>query len=232
MSVMRAGILAHSLPSAVTIYREFASNTDVEIHVLLFAAPGESVIFHVLKHLFRAVARPGRLSSLKLIITGKVKLFLTPPDEPAAVDRISRLGLDIGLHQTGLIYRRSTIEAFRLGILNPHIGILPRYRGRSVLEWAVIEGGPIGVTVFFVDTGIDTGEQIVLREEVDISHCRSVDEAKSYLFGLAPSYFRRAVEQLRSSNEGLPIRNAGPGRRYFVVSKLFKQLADEHLAGN
>jgi hypothetical protein len=38
------------------------------------------------------------------------------------------------LHATDVIYRTETLQAFRLGILNAHIGVLPRYRGRSVME--------------------------------------------------------------------------------------------------
>ncbi len=48
-------------------------------------------------------------------------------------------------------------------IINAHPGILPRYRGKGSCEWAVYEGGPLGVTVHRVDMGIDTG-RILFRE--------------------------------------------------------------------
>jgi methionyl-tRNA formyltransferase len=228
---MRAGILANSLPAALSVYMEVATARSLEAYILLSPSPGETGVKSVAKHLYRLFRGPGRLHSLKLILSGRVVLLTEQLDVPSCVKRIRTLDLDVGLHRSGTIYRQATIDAFDLGILNPHIGILPRYRGRSVLEWALIEDGPIGITVFFIDSGIDTGERIVLSEEVDISQCRSVDEAKQYLFDLDAVFFKRAIELL----DGEDLRsktNDGSGRRYYVVSKLFKELADAKLRGN
>ncbi|HYJ45645.1 MAG TPA: formyltransferase family protein, partial [Pyrinomonadaceae bacterium] len=156
----------------------------------------------------------------------RVRLLSQPLDNPQTLARLKQLELDVGLHKAGVIYRDETINAFRLGILNPHIGILPGYRGRSVMEWALVEGGPTGITVFFIDSGIDTGPRIVLREEVDISHCKSIAEAKQYLFDLDAIYFRRALELLRSENFEYQL-NDGAGRRYYVMSKLFEGVAEK-----
>ena len=166
-----------------------------------------------------------------MLRTGRVVFLRGQLDGDHALRRIRKLDLDIGLHKSGAIYRQSTIDAFRMGILNPHIGILPRYRGRCVVEWALIEGGPVGITVFFIDSGIDTGARIVLSEEIDISHCQTVDEAKAYLFGLDAVFFRRALRLLTLDEFQFQV-NDGSGRRYYVVSKLFKQLAEANLTGN
>src|SRR5436305_11718144 len=96
-----------------------------------------------------------------------------------------------------VIYRRPAIEAFRLGILNAHIGLLPRYRGRSVMEWSLLNGDPTGVTTFFVDEGIDTGARIVLRQHVDVYDCPEVDDAKRYLFSLDGAMYAEALRRLR-----------------------------------
>ena len=48
------------------------------------------------------------------------------------------------------------------GFINCHAGALPFYRGRNVLNWAIINGeSQFGVTVHYVDAGIDTGDIIV-----------------------------------------------------------------------
>lgn len=52
----------------------------------------------------------------------------------------------------------------RLGTLNAHPGILPRFRGVDVVAHAVLAGGPIGATVHWVDTGIDTGRVVATVE--------------------------------------------------------------------
>lgn len=52
----------------------------------------------------------------------------------------------------------------RLGCLNFHAGMLPYYRGRNVINWAIINGErEIGVTAHFMDQGIDTGEVLLQR---------------------------------------------------------------------
>ncbi len=52
--------------------------------------------------------------------------------------------------------------------INCHAGLLPEYRGRNVLNWAMINGEKeFGVTVHYVDQGIDTGD-IILQEKVPI----------------------------------------------------------------
>lgn len=226
---MRTGILANSLPAALAVYDELEAVPGCDPFILLCPTPGEPRRRSLVKHLARALLKRGSLKSLCLIRRRRVFLFQSPLHHPEALERLKALKLDVGLHKAGVIYRKPTIKAFRLGILNPHIGILPRYRGRSVLEWALVEGGPVGVTVFFIDAGIDTGARIVLREEVDISHCASVQEAKQYLFDLDAIFFRRALELLRSENFEYQLNDKGMGRRYYVMSKLFQGVAEESL---
>jgi methionyl-tRNA formyltransferase len=174
-----------------------------------------------LKHAGRFLLKRDRLKSLRLVFKGRVVTLRKPLDHADTLRRLKALKLDVGLHKAGVIYREATINSFRLGILNPHIGILPGYRGRNVMEWSLLEGAPTGLTVFFIDTGIDTGKRIVLREEVDISHCRSLREAKQYLFDLDAVFFRRALEALRAPDFQYQ-RNDGSGRRYYVMSRLFQ----------
>jgi methionyl-tRNA formyltransferase len=224
---MRTAILANSLPRALKIYDELKTVPGCETFILLCRAREESRGRSFIKHLARAVLKRRRLATLGLVFGRKVFLFQKPLDHPATIARLKKLKLDVGLHKSGVIYREPTINAFRLGILNPHIGILPGYRGRNVMEWALIEGGPVGITVFFIDTGIDTGERIVLREEVDISHCRSKTEAKQYLFNLDAVFFRRALELLLSPRFEYQLNDEKQGRRYYVMSRLFQGVVEK-----
>ena len=228
---MRIGILSSSLPAALKIHSEVRAVPDCQPYILLCRPPGEARLRNLFKHAARFLLKAGRRRTLRLLATGRVLLFEQPLDHPRSLERLKRLQLDIGLHNLGAIYRDETIRAFRLGILNPHIGLLPRYRGRSVMEWSLLEGQPVGITLFFIDSGIDTGHRIVLREEVDISHCRSVESAKAYLFNLDASFFRRALELLRSEDFSFQV-NDGSGRRYYVMSRLFQNAVEELIRAN
>jgi methionyl-tRNA formyltransferase len=55
-----------------------------------------------------------------------------------------------------------------LGTICYHPSILPRHRGASAINWAVIQGDTrTGLTIFWADKGIDTGP-ILLQKEVEI----------------------------------------------------------------
>jgi methionyl-tRNA formyltransferase len=51
------------------------------------------------------------------------------------------------------------------GSIQYHPSLLPRHRGPSAINWAIIEGEPkTGVAVFWPDEGLDTGPVLLLRE--------------------------------------------------------------------
>jgi methionyl-tRNA formyltransferase len=62
--------------------------------------------------------------------------------------------------------------------LNAHYGLLPRYRGMNVTEWSVYHDDPLGVSVHWVDPGIDTGA-IVLREPITVMPGETLAELRT-----------------------------------------------------
>jgi methionyl-tRNA formyltransferase len=221
---MRIGILANSFSAAWRIYSGFAGVQDVEVFMLLAPRPGRAKLVSWLANFVQLVFT--NLSPRPLFHWRRVVMLPGGFNDPESVAAVKRLNLDVGLHKSGIIYRDEIINAFRLGILNPHIGLLPKYRGRSVMEWSLLNGDPTGITVFFIDAGIDTGSRIVISEEVDVSHCKSVREAKQFLFDLDADFFRRAVALLRDSNVTFAV-NDGSGRRHYVMSKLFLGVVED-----
>lgn len=62
------------------------------------------------------------------------------------------------------IFRSALINMPRLKTINCHAGKLPYYRGRNILNWALInDEKEFGITIHYVDEGIDTGDIIVQR---------------------------------------------------------------------
>lgn len=223
---MRIGILAHSFASAFEIYEAIPGH---DVFIVLSPSPHRSAWTSYLVNLARIVRTTLRgFKPLQLLANRRLIFLRGPLHNPKSVDTLRKLSLDVGLHKAGVIYRDVTIDAFRLGILNHHIGILPAYRGRSVLEWSILQGDPVGITVFFIDTGIDTGARILLSEAVDISGYRSVTEAKQYLFNLDKVFFPRALTLLSEGNQPFQL-NDGSGSRYFVMSKLFEGVVEQLL---
>lgn len=58
----------------------------------------------------------------------------------------------------GQILPKSILEMGRLGCINVHTSILPKYRGAAPIQWAIANGDPeTGVTIMKMDEGLDTG---------------------------------------------------------------------------
>ncbi|MBT8347514.1 MAG: methionyl-tRNA formyltransferase [Desulfofustis sp.] len=92
------------------------------------------------------------------------------------------------------------IELATHGGINYHPSLLPKFRGGSAINWAIINGETeTGVTIHFIDEGVDTGP-ILLQEKVDIT---SDDTVKSVYFGkLYPLGIRMIAEAVRLIREG------------------------------
>lgn len=67
------------------------------------------------------------------------------------------------------IFKKEVISIPLHGAINCHAGKLPRYRGRNILNWALInDEKEFGITVHYIDEGIDTGD-IILQKTFPIT---------------------------------------------------------------
>jgi methionyl-tRNA formyltransferase len=82
-----------------------------------------------------------------------------------SINKISDYDCDVLVSMSfNQIFRKEIINLTRIGIINCHAGKLPFYRGRNILNWVLInDEKEFGITVHFVDEGIDTGD-IILQE--------------------------------------------------------------------
>ncbi|RKF03456.1 methionyl-tRNA formyltransferase [Tenacibaculum lutimaris] len=80
------------------------------------------------------------------------------------------------------------------GTFNLHASLLPEYRGAAPINWAIINGETkTGVTTFFIDDKIDTGE-IILQSEVDIKENEIVGELHDKLMHLGANLVAETVD--------------------------------------
>jgi methionyl-tRNA formyltransferase len=69
----------------------------------------------------------------------------------------------------GRIIPQWMLELPRLGNLNLHASLLPKYRGAAPIQWAIARGETVsGVTTMRIDAGLDTGD-ILLQKEIPIA---------------------------------------------------------------
>ena len=85
------------------------------------------------------------------------------------LDEIKTLAPDvICVVAYGKILPKEILEIPKLGCINVHGSLLPKYRGAAPIQWAVLNGDKItGITTMYMNEGMDTGDMI-LKEEVEI----------------------------------------------------------------
>jgi methionyl-tRNA formyltransferase len=86
----------------------------------------------------------------------------------------------------------------RLGALNVHLSLLPKYRGPSPCHWVLTnQERTTGVTVHYMDLGIDSGD-IVLQREVAIEPGESPASLERRLSPLGAELLSEAIGQLEA----------------------------------
>lgn len=84
----------------------------------------------------------------------------------------------------------------KYGTFNLHASLLPEYRGAAPINWAIINGETkTGVTTFFIDDKIDTGE-IILQCKIDIKPYETVGELHDRLMVLGSELVNKTVKQI------------------------------------
>jgi folate-dependent phosphoribosylglycinamide formyltransferase PurN len=156
-------------------------------------------------------------------------IFCSDMHEPKALERLRKLSPDLGVYTGGGILRRPLIETFKVGILNAHAGVLPHYRGMSVAEWALLTGGETGLTVHFIDPGIDTGGVLFVRKIPVLAGESSLSQFRHRLGDATIEALVEGTEMVHRQNFE-PIRqSAQEGKQYFVMHQRLVELAERRL---
>lgn len=98
----------------------------------------------------------------------------------------------------GKILPTRVLELPRLGAINVHGSLLPRYRGAAPIQWAVINGdSETGITIMQMDAGMDTGD-ILLKKRVAIGKEETAGELFERLAEAGGETLVAAVDHLRA----------------------------------
>lgn len=85
----------------------------------------------------------------------------------------------------------------KYGTFNLHASLLPSYRGAAPIHWAIINGeNKTGVTTFFIDEKIDTGE-IILQKEIVIHDDEIVGELHDKLMYLGADLVSETISYIK-----------------------------------
>lgn len=122
----------------------------------------------------------------------------------------------------GLILPQWVLDLPRLGCLNIHASLLPRWRGAAPIHRAIEAGDArTGITIMQMDAGLDTGDMLLV-ESLDIA---ADDTTASLHDKLAPLGGRMIVEALELAGRGGLVRRPQPAEGVTYAHKIDKSEA-------
>lgn len=93
-----------------------------------------------------------------------------------------------------LIKSKELLETYKNKIINIHPSLLPKYPGENAQEQAFkAEEKVSGLTIHFVDAGLDSGP-IILQKEVNISDCKNAEEVAEKILKEEHKYYKKIID--------------------------------------
>lgn len=107
------------------------------------------------------------------------------------------LGISVSYDQ---IFKDRSISLHKRGIINCHAGQLPDFKGRNILNWALINNqNSFGITVHFMDEEIDTGD-IITQELIEIKFTDTYKDLLSKAYIECPKVVIKALDLILNDN--------------------------------
>ena len=142
---------------------------------------------------------------------------------PEAVKQIEDLNLDLMVTAAyGQILSQAILDAPKLGCINVHASLLPKYRGAAPIQWAILNGETsTGVTTMFTDIGLDTGDML-LKRAVPIGREETGGELYERLSVLGADVLKDTMEALK---DGILVRTPQKEEEATYYPMLSKDMA-------
>ena len=138
------------------------------------------------------------------------------------IDEIKSLNPDvICVVAYGKILPEEILNIPKLGCINVHGSLLPKYRGAAPIQWAILNGDKeTGVTTMYMDKGMDTGDMI-LKEKVTIGEDETTGELWDRLSKIGGELLVKTLEQI----EDRTAPREKQGEDYTMAPMLNKDMA-------
>lgn len=114
-------------------------------------------------------------------------------------DEIKKLEPDlVCVVSYGIILPKSFLKIPKLGCINIHPSMLPKYRGPAPIQWAILNGDKkTGVTIMYLNEQMDAGD-IIVQKEVEIDDDETTGELWNRLSGLGAKLLLDTVKNIEN----------------------------------
>lgn len=130
----------------------------------------------------------------------------------------------------GQILRKNILELTRFGCINVHASLLPKYRGASPIQWAVINGEKeTGITIMQMDAGVDTGD-IILQEKTELKDDETAGSLFDRLSRMGGPVLLKALTMIENGTAVKTPQNEASATYVSMLKKSMGKLNFEHSA--
>jgi len=131
------------------------------------------------------------------------------------------------------IIKPHILEIPKIGVLNAHPGLLPDYRGVDVVAWAVYNDAPVGVTVHWVDPGVDTGD-IIVKEVVDVGAGDTLEQIAANAEKTAAKLMTQVLHDIAQHGRGTTStpQTREAGKQYYRMTEKLRNQVRRKLRRN
>jgi methionyl-tRNA formyltransferase len=173
-----------------------------------FAKESLEAIYNAGYNILSVVTNPDRPKGRGLkLIASPVKEFaiekniavLQPEKIREIKDELIKLNPDLFcVVAYGKILPQDILDIPKLGSINVHGSLLPKYRGAAPIQWAILNGDKkTGVTTMFMDAGMDTGD-ILLKQEIEIGDNETTGELWNRLSKIGAKLLVKTLEKIEN----------------------------------
>ncbi len=141
---------------------------------------------------------------------------------------LTDLRVDLMILGGAPIMKAPVLKVPKVGTLNAHQGVLPRYRGMNVIEWALLERCPPTITVHFVDPGVDTGD-IVRTEVIPVQTGDRLQAVRQRSSSLQSRLLAEAVVAALRGPLPRQTQAKADGKQFYAMHPSLKVVAEQHL---
>jgi len=133
----------------------------------------------------------------------------------------------IVLFTGGGIIRKNILEVAGDGIINFHMGVLPRYRGMDLPEWCVLENNTdqLGITLHFMDTGIDTGK-ILKIVKIPMKNSKNIKILRDTFYPVMVTSMVEVLEEYLTGKIQAQAQPKSAKKQYFIVHPKLHRIID------
>jgi len=115
------------------------------------------------------------------------------------VEALKALDIDLMITAAfGQILSKEILDIPKLGCINVHASLLPKYRGAAPIQWAIMNGETeTGVTTMMTDEGLDTGDML-LKKKTTIGEAETGGELYARLAVLGAEVLKETLSALKA----------------------------------